>query len=437
MSFLNGLIPTATDSEGRTYPNAYLYSYEAGTNTPKDTYSDSALTIPNANPIQADGAGRFFDIYISGTYKMVLRDESGVVIWTQDNYSAAVDGSDITTLQASIALVAQEVSQNFAVYTDSGVADAYVLAVTGKPVAPTAYIAGMVIRFKPANTNTGASTVNVAGLGLKNLYDQSGVALSAGFLETGKYYDFVYESSNFRYLTRSGLVSAGGLATDAVETAKIKAKNVSLAKIADGTAYNLLSYDSGGVATTIKNPMRLITSGSIASAASLSFVLSTLDSSQSADNSYIIRLIGMQPETDDTYVRAEFSSDAGSTYASPGYYSALYQTDSAGNTTGTSVANGARANVIGETTANAGLSNAAGEIATVQIDLFNFNTGASVRPTMKINSQYWEAGGNYGQQIGSASNSAAADYDAIKLTFSSGNFAAVGKYYVYKMANAL
>lgn len=437
MSFLNSLIPTATDSEGRNYPNAYLYSYEAGTNTPKDTYSNSGLSVVNPNPIQADAAGRFFNIYISGTYKMVLRDENDVVIWTQDNYSAAVDGSDITTIQADIALVAQEVSQNFAVYTDSGVADAYVLAVTGKPVAPTAYIAGMIISFKPGNTNTGASTVNVAGLGLRNLYDQNGSALTAGFLETGKYYNFVYESSNFRYLTRSGLVSAGGIATDAVETAKIKDKNVSVGKLSDGTAYDIISYGASGAATAIKNPLRLVTSGSLTATASLSFVLSTLDASQSVNNSYLIRLIGIQPATDDQELWLTLSSDGGSTYAATTYYSNVYGRDVALTGGGVGVNNGAYICVAGVAGANNSLSNTANETATIDIVLTNVNTGTSLYPHISYSAMFVNAAGTYIYESGAGSRFSAADYDAVKLAWEGGgNFAAVGRYYLYKLPNA-
>ncbi len=54
-------------------------------------------------------------------------------------------------------------------YTESGIADAYVLSVVGlKQRAPT-YTNGFKITFIAGNTNTGASTVNVAGLGVKNI----------------------------------------------------------------------------------------------------------------------------------------------------------------------------------------------------------------------------------------------------------------------------
>lgn len=59
-------------------------------------------------------------------------------------------------------------------YSDSGVADAYVLSTIGSKQAPTGYTDGFEINFVTANPNTGASTVNVAGLGVKSIKTSTG-----------------------------------------------------------------------------------------------------------------------------------------------------------------------------------------------------------------------------------------------------------------------
>jgi hypothetical protein len=41
------------DSSGNTISGAQLFFYEVGTSTKKDTYSDSAKTLLNANPVLA------------------------------------------------------------------------------------------------------------------------------------------------------------------------------------------------------------------------------------------------------------------------------------------------------------------------------------------------------------------------------------------------
>jgi hypothetical protein len=74
---------------------------------------------------------------------------------------------------------------NGAFYTDSGAADAYVLSVVGSKQAPTAYTDGMRVRCIIGNTNTGASTANVASLGVKNIKTPSGADPAAGALKSG------------------------------------------------------------------------------------------------------------------------------------------------------------------------------------------------------------------------------------------------------------
>jgi hypothetical protein len=50
----------------------------------KDTYTDEAATTPNTNPVIADASGVFSDIYLLGSYKVVLKDKNDVQIWEAD-----------------------------------------------------------------------------------------------------------------------------------------------------------------------------------------------------------------------------------------------------------------------------------------------------------------------------------------------------------------
>jgi hypothetical protein len=62
------------DSNGALLALGNIYYYVAGTTTPQDTYSDSAGTVANANPIVLDGSGRLqVDVYLGSTsdYKEV------------------------------------------------------------------------------------------------------------------------------------------------------------------------------------------------------------------------------------------------------------------------------------------------------------------------------------------------------------------------------
>lgn len=81
---------------------------------------------------------------------------------------------------------------------DSGAADAYV--VTLNPIA-TAYAAGMGVRFKAANANTGACTINVNGLGAKPIKMDNGTDPPAGMIAAGAVVTVVYDGTNFQVVT--------------------------------------------------------------------------------------------------------------------------------------------------------------------------------------------------------------------------------------------
>ena len=72
-----------------------LFTYAAGTTTKQNTYTDVALTVPNANPIVLDSAGRATIFLTPGqSYKFVMSppgdtDPPSNPIRTQDNISAS------------------------------------------------------------------------------------------------------------------------------------------------------------------------------------------------------------------------------------------------------------------------------------------------------------------------------------------------------------
>jgi hypothetical protein len=83
-------------------------------------------------------------------------------------------------------------------YTDNGIANAYNLTPINNFKSPTQYITGMLVRFRTANPNTGASTVNVASLGVKNIKKADGITdLVAGDIPSGADIEFRYDGTNF------------------------------------------------------------------------------------------------------------------------------------------------------------------------------------------------------------------------------------------------
>lgn len=63
---------------GEILPGTKLYWYESGTSTPLATYSNEALTTPNANPVLSDSEGRFPSIWLQdASYKLVMELPNG------------------------------------------------------------------------------------------------------------------------------------------------------------------------------------------------------------------------------------------------------------------------------------------------------------------------------------------------------------------------
>ena len=79
---------TGLDDNGDPLSGGLLYTYLAGTSTPKATYTNVELSVANTNPIVLDAAGRATIYLLPTSYKFILKDSAGVTIWTQDNVSA-------------------------------------------------------------------------------------------------------------------------------------------------------------------------------------------------------------------------------------------------------------------------------------------------------------------------------------------------------------
>lgn len=82
------VLPFADVGSGIKPPSgAKLFFFETGTNTPKDTFTDTEALTPNSNPVISDSNGVFSDIFITGTYKVILQDKNSVQIWEADPVS--------------------------------------------------------------------------------------------------------------------------------------------------------------------------------------------------------------------------------------------------------------------------------------------------------------------------------------------------------------
>ena len=99
----------AFDGNGDPLSGGLVYTYEVGTTTGKTSYSDYNAATPNANPVVLDSRGEA-DIYVQGTYKIVLKTSAGATLWTLDN------------VQGGIGPSGSEVGENYQ-YPDASAAD--------------------------------------------------------------------------------------------------------------------------------------------------------------------------------------------------------------------------------------------------------------------------------------------------------------------------
>ena len=81
------------DSNGDPLSGGKLNFYQPGTVTRKDTYTTSAESVANANPVVLDAAGRQGDIWFTGEAKVVLTDSADVEIDTTDPVGEDAAGS--------------------------------------------------------------------------------------------------------------------------------------------------------------------------------------------------------------------------------------------------------------------------------------------------------------------------------------------------------
>lgn len=83
------------------------------------------------------------------------------------------------------------------------------IVVNADPI--NAYQLGQRIAFKAQSANTGPTSVNVDGVGVKSVIRQDGMALAAGDIQAGRVYEAVYDGAQFQILSGIMDLTAGGI----------------------------------------------------------------------------------------------------------------------------------------------------------------------------------------------------------------------------------
>ncbi|MEY8203795.1 MAG: hypothetical protein RPR40_01865, partial [Bermanella sp.] len=73
--------------DGKPLAFGKVYTYKARTNAPKETYQSEDGLVSNDNPVILNGEG-YANIYLDGSYKVVVKDTDDSEIWTEDPVTA-------------------------------------------------------------------------------------------------------------------------------------------------------------------------------------------------------------------------------------------------------------------------------------------------------------------------------------------------------------
>lgn len=158
---------------------------------------------------------------------------------------------------------------------DTGIANAYAVA----PVpAITAYAAGQIVLLKPAQANTGASTLAVNGLAAKNIKLLDGNNPASGALATTGVYQLVYDGTNFVLLNAH---------TNVIDnSATITVKDANLTIQDDGDTTKQVKFQVSGVTTATTRTLTVPDKNGTIATTSDTFTAAQLPAGTIVDRAY-------------------------------------------------------------------------------------------------------------------------------------------------------
>jgi microcystin-dependent protein len=170
---------TFVDANGKPLAGGTVTLYVPGTTTLKNSYREAGQTTLNTNPIVLDAAGRAV-IYGAGTYRQVVKDSLGNLIWDQLTSDTSAAGA--TSWGG----------------TSTGTASAQVVT------APNfTSVDGQTIAFIAGFTNPGPMTVNASGAPISVLIDTPAgpATLQGGEVVAGNVVSITYSAAGGTFHT--------------------------------------------------------------------------------------------------------------------------------------------------------------------------------------------------------------------------------------------
>lgn len=145
------------DAEGVPLQGGKVYTYAAGTTTPKDTYTDQSGNTPNSNPVDLDNDGGA-SIWFDGAYKIDVKDADGDSLpgYPVDNVNI-YDLIDWSGLTATIADLNATDTSTVSITTTSTIT----LSQRGKTLLCNATSGAITVNLLPAGQATNGYEITI------------------------------------------------------------------------------------------------------------------------------------------------------------------------------------------------------------------------------------------------------------------------------------
>lgn len=214
------------DNNGDPLTGGLIYTYDAGTTTPRATYTDNTGSVANTNPIVLDAAGRTSsEVWLTENvnYKFILKTSTGTTIGTYDNISG-VPASSITSLRIN--------------GSTSGYVDLQTVPIAGANTITFPAQTGTVL-LDPNTAFTGTTTFQT----ISATGDISGRTINAsGSITVGSY---LYGNSTGQFKIPAGTTAERAGAFNG--TGSIAGTTLSIATVSTGSLYVGAEISGSGI----------------------------------------------------------------------------------------------------------------------------------------------------------------------------------------------
>lgn len=201
---------------GAVNSNGFIQTYAAGSSTPLATYTTSSGSVANGVPplgLQLGVNGRPpFEIWLTqgSAYKFIVTDQYGNLL-TNGTFDNIVGVGDVSAQEPwTVAQGGTGTTTGFGFTYPCGISGgtANALLLTSTPTV-TSYGLGQEFIFSALNTNTGATTVNIDGIGVTYI-QLNGQALTGGEILAQGGYRLVGDGTGFQLetISASGVISS-------------------------------------------------------------------------------------------------------------------------------------------------------------------------------------------------------------------------------------